>query len=180
MIKQWVLFAIFLLFSSSSLFAEVIIYKHGGSESVEIVEELADVVKIKRGGNVIEIPRRRIEKILTAKLPEVDLLNIPTDEETCKEAGGTWKRRMNLKSMGWFCSFPTTDGGKKCADSDECQSGYCKVVGKVSQGDDASGKCTGWIVKDHIGEACWQEVKKGRAGPEHCNKGKKVEKPEKE
>lgn len=64
---------------------------------------------------------------------------IPENETDCAAQGGTWGG-LGLRVSG-VCVLPTTDGGKKCSDSSECQ-GACVTTSNVSSGTRVTGVCT--------------------------------------
>src|SRR4030042_6275647 len=91
--------------------------------------------------------------------------SVPQDEESCEAKGGVWKK-IGLGSRE-ECNLPTTDGGKICAGSNECE-GVCLAAlsrddmqkgmrGKLFK---TNGKCSSWI--KNVG--CRAYVYKGWAG----------------
>lgn len=90
-------------------------------------------------------------------IPEEQLLRMKKDEEACLKKGGTWGRLgLSLKEE---CNLPTSDGGKKCTDSSECD-GSC--IGEREGV--TSGKCSDrTIVK-----GCYPFVENGKASGILC------------
>ncbi|MCJ7826276.1 hypothetical protein MUP56_01505 [Patescibacteria group bacterium] len=75
---------------------------------------------------------------------------VPKDKEGCEEKGGTWKK-LGPRPME-ECNLPTSDGGKVCLGSNECE-GVCLanislddirkgMSGKLFK---TNGKCSTWI-----------------------------------
>jgi hypothetical protein len=75
---------------------------------------------------------------------------IPQDQASCEEKGGTWKKIG--PSPREECNLPTTDSGKICDGSHQCE-GVC--LADLSQDDlrkgmrgklfKTNGKCSAWI-----------------------------------
>ncbi|MEK6852565.1 MAG: hypothetical protein AABX59_01670, partial [Nanoarchaeota archaeon] len=84
--------------------------------------EVREVIEIEREGE----ERGRIEVTLT-------------DKESCEAVGGDWGR-IGLR-LDEICNLPTSDAGKKCTDSDQCE-GSC--IGESE--DSTSGTCTAWTI----------------------------------
>lgn len=77
-------------------------------------------------------------------------------EWICKRSGGTfWKVRS-------VCVLPTSDAGKECTDSSECES-YCIAPGGVEVGTQAYGKCL-----ERTDANCIREVKNGLVQKQWC------------
>lgn len=53
---------------------------------------------------------------------EKTVIKIPDNEEECLAKGGTWKARGIFPNE--ICDLPTTDGGKECSSSNDCE-GRC-------------------------------------------------------
>ena len=77
---------------------------------------------------------------------------IPSDKESCESLGGRWEK-IGL-SQEESCNLPTSDAGKICSDSSECQ-GSCiaelskEDLDKVSGQNDfvyTKGKCSRWKI----------------------------------
>jgi hypothetical protein len=84
--------------------------------------------------------------------PTKSVIDIPKDQAACEAQGGKWGR-IGLAPRE-ECNLPTTDAGKVCSDSSECE-GMC--VANLSREDydrvtknrvviDAKGKCTPWRI----------------------------------
>jgi len=77
------------------------------------------------------------------------------DERACKKING------QLQQVGHFmyvCTWPSTDSGKKCADSKECE-GVCEIpksgydtLGEASVNSDGSVSQPITVLKTHVGE----------------------------
>lgn len=75
--------------------------------------------------------------------------SVPKDKETCEQKGGTWKK-MGSHPME-ECNLPTTDAGKICSGSKECE-GVCLAdikhedfqKGMRGQKFKTQGKCSSW------------------------------------
>ena len=76
---------------------------------------------------------------------------IPKDKESCEAQGGIWGK-VGLSSEE-VCNLPTSDAGKECSDSDECE-GSCIAELSEEDWDKAEqgivvytkGKCTAWKI----------------------------------
>ena len=67
---------------------------------------------------------------------------VPTDEQTCRVAGGTWRPVCMMGTLA--CVVRYADAGKTCRDGDECQGRQCRYEGKEKpdwEGRVATGKC---------------------------------------
>jgi hypothetical protein len=74
----------------------------------------------------------------------------------CKlSGGGYWKIRD-------VCIYPTTDAGKVCNDSSECES-FCLAPGGTKGGQKATGKCF-----EATDANCIKEIKKGIVQEQWC------------
>lgn len=85
----------------------------------------------------------------------------------CKRTGGIWITNPKISKSGKpECSSPTSDAGKVCSDSSECQS-YCSatVGGELSQksGTQAVGRCYEWTHAN-----CMREVNNGILQKQWC------------
>lgn len=100
---------------------------------------------------VARTPTPMVATTPTAR-PAKTLAPIPSDRATCEALGGRWAR-IGL-APGESCNLPTSDAGKICADSSECES-LC--LADLSRADQdrvartktplaASGKCAPWRV----------------------------------
>lgn len=67
--------------------------------------------------------------------------SIPSDEQSCKAAGATWRRVCMMGN--WACVISYTDAGKTCRDGDECQGKQCRHSGKpvADPTKEVTGKC---------------------------------------
>jgi hypothetical protein len=91
-----------------------------------------------------------------------ETLAIPRDEANCLSAGGTWGRAGIFPAP--ICRVPTTDGGRVCADTDECE-GYCLAKPTPAQMDQITarnkleilGTCTPY----HPSFGCMAVVREG-------------------
>jgi hypothetical protein len=96
---------------------------------------------------------------------------ISSDKKTCENAGGIW---WKLGPQGeYVCNMPTSDAGKKCLDSDECE-GSCipelseDEINKLLENVEviqAKGKCTAWKIDS---SGCHYFVENGEVGPRLC------------
>lgn len=80
------------------------------------------------------------------------------NEKLCKNAGGKWGLWSNLRSRGYECNLPTSDAGKECTDSSQCEN-FCQAPEEAKEGSKVVGKCYGF--QKSIGR---QEVKNGIVG----------------
>ena len=79
-----------------------------------------------------------------------NITTTPTDKESCEALGGIWGR-VGL-SLNEECNLPTSDAGKECSDSDDCEGSCIAELSKEDQ-DKArqgvvytKGKCTAWKI----------------------------------
>ena len=87
----------------------------------------------------------------------------PTDKGSCEARGGEWKIWRDIPNATPECNLPTSDGGKKCADSSQCES-YCQAL----KGSEIGAKVVGECYRFKIA-ICMQEVKNGVADAEWCS-----------
>ena len=70
-----------------------------------------------------------------------------SDQQICENNGGKWQSSGQLLGSPYFCNDPTTDAGKSCSDSSECESGLCEAqtsaIDKI--GFTGTGNCYGWV-----------------------------------
>lgn len=86
---------------------------------------------------------------------------VPTDKDSCEAKGGKWEQVDNPSSMP-ACNLPTTDSGKICTDSSQCES-YCQAPSGAATGAKVSGTCF-----DFTKATCMKEIKNGLADAEWC------------
>jgi len=69
----------------------------------------------------------------------------PRDKESCEAKGGLWGP-IGL-SPEERCNLPTSDAGKECSDSDECE-GYCvaELLPEEWSKSGVKGQCTAWRI----------------------------------
>lgn len=85
-----------------------------------------------------------------------------TDKESCEALGGKWQIWRNIPNASPECNLPTSDAGKPCLDSSECES-YCEAPEGAEVGAEVEGRCYGYQIA-----ICMQEVRNGIAKPEWC------------
>jgi hypothetical protein len=85
-----------------------------------------------------------------------------TSEQECLDVGGSWARR-GLRGA-FTCAVPTTDGGKACRDTKDCQS-FCVAPDSAEVGARVEGRCSSTY--ERFG-ACAARVCRGRAEPALC------------
>ena len=61
-----------------------------------------------------------------------------SEQQRCENSGGRWEG-INSPTPSYFCNEKTSDGGKPCTDSSDCESNFCKadeysIVGFTGQG----------------------------------------------
>ena len=81
---------------------------------------------------------------------------------TCEQVGGEWEIWNNILPAIPECNLPTSDVGKKCTDSDQCES-FCQAEEGTEIGSQVTGKCYGLEMA-----RCMQEVKGGKAQATWC------------
>jgi hypothetical protein len=84
-------------------------------------------------------------------------------EAECLARSGTWGVHGETEVLAPFCALPTTDGGKSCTDSSQCQ-GHCLAPEQARRGRRTTGVCT---ATDHAG-ACFNLIQEGRASGRIC------------
>ena len=80
----------------------------------------------------------------------------PSDRISCEQAGGKWGSWRDMLNATPECNLPTSDAGKECTDSSQCES-YCQAEEGAKRGDQASGRCYEWKSV----YTCMQEVRGG-------------------
>jgi len=99
---------------------------------------------------------------------EVDL-SCTKEKEECETLGGKWGCKGMICSgnpcnMTVYCNKPTSDAGKTCTDSSQCES-YCQAPSNTSSDSgDIIGKCYEYEYAD-----CMSEVRNGKWGGMWCN-----------
>jgi len=84
--------------------------------------------------------------------PTKGLIDIPKDKATCEAQGGKWGRIG--PSPRESCNLPTSDAGKVCSDSSECEGGCVANLSRADQDRitrdkaviETQGKCTPWRI----------------------------------
>lgn len=100
----------------------------------------------------------RILSLLSEQSLVKSPIGIPADKESCEARSGAW-RPIGL-SPEPRCNLPTSDSGKECSNSNECE-GYCVIetpmenLTKIK----TMGQCTEW----RIVVGCMTLIKNGRA-----------------
>ncbi|MDH5697336.1 MAG: hypothetical protein OEY54_02280 [Nitrosopumilus sp.] len=85
-----------------------------------------------------------------------------SEKEQCRTSGGLWGIWGNAVESTEQCNPPTTDAGKQCTDTSQCQS-YCQAKDGSEINSENSGTCYG-----HELAICMQEVRNGIVEPEWC------------
>ena len=98
------------------------------------------------------------QKELSSKKQEIS----PADKESCETLGGVWKVWGDTRDSKPGCNLPTTDSGKSCTDSSQCES-YCEAPKGSAIDAKVEGKCYGFKIA-----GCMQEVKNGLAAAAWC------------
>jgi len=83
-------------------------------------------------------------------------------KEKCEIAGGLWGIWGNQVPVIELCNPSTSDGGKECSDSSQCQS-FCQAKEGAQIGIEGTGLCYGYELA-----ICLQEVRNGVVDPEWC------------
>ncbi|WP_143526018.1 hypothetical protein [Rhodanobacter sp. C05] len=87
-------------------------------------------------------------------------ISVPQTEVECKAHGGNWGA-LGLFSVG--CNVKTTDSGKICSNSNDCQ-GVCLAPAGSGNGDKAKGTCSAYTAdfgrtsRVEHGKAVWLNV----------------------
>lgn len=61
-------------------------------------------------------------------------------ENECRVVGGSWERRGMMNVL--ICAVPTSDAGKPCRDTSDCQS-FCVAPAGAPAGKRVTGSCSG-------------------------------------
>ena len=71
--------------------------------------------------------------------------SVPRTEAECVARGGTWTT-LGIPYPGKpkVCDLKTTDSGKVCSDSSECE-GLCVALDSIASGVKASGTCSAYV-----------------------------------
>ncbi len=83
-------------------------------------------------------------------------------KEQCEITGGLWGIWGNQVPVIALCNPSTSDGGKECSDSSQCQS-FCQVKEGAQIGIEDTGMCYEYELA-----ICLQEVRNGVVVPEWC------------
>jgi len=83
-------------------------------------------------------------------------------KEQCEIAGGLWGIWGNQVPVIVLCNPSTSDAGKECTDSSQCQS-FCQAKEGAQIGIEDTGMCYGYELA-----ICLQEVRNGVVEPEWC------------
>ena len=84
------------------------------------------------------------------------------EKENCEKAGGLWGFWITIPPYNDSCNLPTSDGGKECTDSAQCES-WCKAPENAEVGTQATGTCYGF--QDTL---CMQSISNGTVNHEWC------------
>jgi len=128
----------------------------------EIVEEETDGIHsfeecVAAGNLVMESYPRQCRTADGKHFVEI----IPGKEE-CEIAGGLWGIWGNQYPAIAECNPSTSDGGKECSDSSQCQS-FCQAKEGAQIGIEDTGMCYGYELA-----ICLQEVRNGVVDNEWC------------
>ncbi len=83
-------------------------------------------------------------------------------KEQCEITGGLWGIWSNRSPATASCNPSTSDGGKECSDSSQCQS-FCQAKEGAQIGIEATGMCY-----EYEFAICMQEVRNGAVDAEWC------------
>jgi len=83
-------------------------------------------------------------------------------KEQCEIAGGLWGIWSNRSPATASCNPSTSDGGKECSDSSQCQS-FCQAKEGAQIGIEDAGMCY-----EYEFAICMQEVRNGVVDAEWC------------
>jgi hypothetical protein len=87
------------------------------------------------------------------------------NKETCPKLGGQWFYHFvapDSPLADGVCNLPTTDAGKECQDSNECES-YCQAAEGTESDSETTGTCY-----EFQRASCMQEVHNGVASGTWC------------
>ena len=65
-------------------------------------------------------------------------------KKACEARGGLWTSFDFLENAENECILPTSDAGKICTDSSQCESVCIATDSDLISGENATGKCHGW------------------------------------
>lgn len=98
--------------------------------------------------------------------PRLEINPWPNDQESCEVLKGIWKPgNVDFPIKQGYCNLPTTDWGRNCTDSTQCQ-GMCATNKNVPRGTKVFGKCS-----ERIGstDGCANTVINGNAQGQICD-----------
>ena len=104
--------------------------------------------------------------LLASVLPAAGLagsLFVPSTEQSCLAVGGKWGLHGSTESLAGFCVVQTTDGGKACESSVQCQ-GTCLALPNAREGSRGEGRCSGSTYP----ASCFTAVEKRRVQRRVC------------
>jgi len=84
------------------------------------------------------------------------------NQKQCEDVDGLWGIWGNQVPVIELCNPSTSDGGKECSDSSQCQS-FCQAKEGAQIGIEDAGMCYGYELA-----ICLQEVRNGVVVPEWC------------
>jgi len=100
------------------------------------------------------------------KVPAPGFEDVPEmiveSENTCENEGGLWGIWGNAVDTSATCNPSTSDQGKECSDSTQCQS-FCQAKEGSEINSESIGMCYGYELA-----ICMQEVQNGIVQPEWC------------
>jgi len=147
-----IIIAIVLVILVAVVFTVVIIVTSNlDDESIErTIPEISEVVP----PDAIEQEIKTDEEFNEVQVKETIDENFEVVE--CLDSGGKWLVSDGLHVMKSFCNLPTSDGGKECTDSSQCES-WCEAKkGAESLSHDNIGTCY-----EKQFSTCGNEVKDG-------------------
>ena len=90
-----------------------------------------------------------------------DVSSVAAARKQCAALGGVLEQAGRLGRYACYAQF--ADGGKTCADSDDC-AGDCRAVDGAKSGQETTGVCT----PNNVPFGCYANVEGGVIGPYLC------------
>ena len=146
------------------LYADVLFVQRSYKEAADVLKEA-----IEKYDSEVEkyLVNQQKDYVKYVNKPKLSINYWYKDQKSCEEQKGIWYPPREGKGfkLAAFCNLPTTDAGKECSDSVECQGG-CVVEKDIAKGTSAKGKCSGRL--DYSENGCANTVSEGIVNGNIC------------
>ncbi len=106
------------------------------------------------------------QEVPSTNKPKLNINPWPEDRAACTDHQGIWIPAVQGKiNRAEHCNLPTSDAGKECNDSTQCQGG-CQTDQSVTRGTKTIGRCSTYLDYDEKG--CFFTVENGVASGGVC------------